>query len=104
MCKRDGYYLEGRDYKIKKVLDSSTMLAQDMTTHTEFSISMVESDWSLPSHECHILSRLGEHRNVIHFLGGVIDEKVSPSGPVHMCRMMFEYTGGNNICTLNFTM
>ena len=93
-CKRDGYYFEGRDYGIKAFIDSSTMLAHDLTTRSEFTISMVDSNSSILS-ECHTLSRLGKHTNVIHFLGCVVDEEFSPAGPIYTYRVMFESTEGN---------
>ena len=72
-------------------------LAQDVTTHVQFSIQTIIRGNSLALNECHILSRLGKHRNVIHFLGGVMEELDSPTGPIQECRMMFESIKGTAI-------
>ena len=70
------------------------MLAQDLTTRAQFSIQIIIGGNSSALNECHILSRLGKHRNVIHFLGGVTEELDSSTGPIQECRMMFESIKG----------
>lgn len=96
--KSDGHYYKDRDYRIKGHIDS-TAVAQDLSTHTQFSVKMTESNTSILN-ECHILSRLGSHRNVIRFLGGVAEEIGSPTGPVQTYRMMFEFVEGNGSLVL----